>query len=41
MPVPAVDPLLRLARMLRQTGYRFATITPASHARINRRPENS
>jgi release factor glutamine methyltransferase len=32
--------LLRLARMLRDTGYHFITITPASHARVNSRPQN-
>ncbi len=35
------DALLRLARAVRATGYRFTTITPASHARVNARPENA
>lgn len=35
-----VDALLRLARAVRDTGYRFTAITPASHARVNARPEN-
>lgn len=34
------DALLRLAAALRDSGYRFTTITPASHARVNGRPGN-
>ena len=33
-------PLVRLGRFLRASGYRFTTITPESHARVNRRPGN-
>ncbi len=32
--------LLRLAIALRETGYQFATVSPATHARVNDRPEN-
>ena len=35
------DALLRLARAVHATGYRFTTITPATHARVNARPENA
>jgi len=35
------DALLALARAVRDTGYRFTTITPATHARVNARPENA
>ncbi|HKO58673.1 MAG TPA: class I SAM-dependent methyltransferase [Thermoanaerobaculia bacterium] len=35
------DPLVRLGRLLRESGYRFTTITPASHARVNARPANA
>lgn len=35
------DALLELGRQLRETGYRFVTITPASHARVNARPGNA
>lgn len=34
----ADDALLRLGRMLKETGYRFTTVTPATHERVNRRP---
>jgi SAM-dependent methyltransferase len=33
--------LLRLGRALKETGYRFTTITPATHERVNRRPANA
>lgn len=33
--------LIRLGRLLRESGYRFTTITPASHARVNARPANA
>jgi len=33
--------LLRLGRLLRESGYRFTTITPASHARVNARAANA
>jgi len=32
--------LLDLARAVRGTGYRFVTVTPATHERVNRRPGN-
>ena len=32
--------LLELARAVRETGYRFVTVTPATHERVNRRPAN-
>ena len=35
------DALLQLARTLQQTGYHFTTTTPATHARVNARPENA
>ncbi|MCE3270887.1 MAG: SAM-dependent methyltransferase [Ramlibacter sp.] len=42
---PPSDPLLapalvRLAAWLQGEGYRFTTVTPATHARVNARPEN-
>jgi methylase of polypeptide subunit release factors len=33
--------LLRLGALLREEGYSFTTVTPATHGRVNRRPENS
>lgn len=33
--------LAELARAVRETGYRFMTITPATHERVNRRPGNA
>ena len=33
--------LLALARAVRETGYGFTTVTPASHARVNARPRNA
>lgn len=36
-----ITPLRRLAHAISETGYKFVTITPASHARVNARPENS
>lgn len=32
--------LVALGRGLRQRGYQFTTVTPATHARVNARPEN-
>lgn len=32
--------LLQLARAVRETGYSFVTVTPATHARVNSRPGN-
>lgn len=44
-PTPAAadadDALLRLAVAVRDTGYRFVTVTPATHARVNARPGNA
>ena len=34
------DGLLRLGRALQESGYRFTTVSPATHARVNARPEN-
>ncbi|BCJ48406.1 SAM-dependent methyltransferase [Actinoplanes ianthinogenes] len=34
------EALLRLGQRLRDDGYRFTTVTPATHARVNRRPGN-
>ena len=39
LSVPA-DSLLPLGRVLQERGYRFTTGTPATHARVNARPEN-
>ena len=39
-PVMQDSALLRLGRYLRERSYRFVTPTPATIARINRRPEN-
>jgi methylase of polypeptide subunit release factors len=33
--------LVRLGALLRDRGYTFTTVTPATHARVNRRPENA
>src|SRR5689334_17026967 len=33
--------LLALGRQLRERDYRFTTVTPATHRRVNRRPENA
>ncbi|WP_263144977.1 class I SAM-dependent methyltransferase [Pseudomonas sp. RIT-PI-AD] len=39
--LPARDEaLLRLGRLLQARDYRFVTVTPATHARVNARPEN-
>jgi methylase of polypeptide subunit release factors len=35
------DALLALGEALRQAGYRFTTVTPATHRRVNARPENA
>lgn len=34
------EALLRLGKELTRRGYQFTTVTPASHARVNARPEN-
>ena len=39
--IPGDVALLRLGHLLRDAGYRFITITPASHRRVNSRPENA
>lgn len=36
---PAQEALLSLGRALREVGYSFTTITPASHQRVNERPD--
>lgn len=36
----ADDALLQLARAVRDTGYEFTTVTPATHQRVNSRPAN-
>lgn len=37
----SADPaLLRLGRALMEAGYRFVTVTPATHGRVNARPDN-
>jgi methylase of polypeptide subunit release factors len=44
IPATAADTdgaLLRLAAAVRATGYRFTTVTPATHARVNARPGNA
>ena len=38
---PPDDALLHLARAIQETGYHFTTTTPATHARVNARPENA
>lgn len=35
------DALLALGQALQQAGYRFTTVTPATHRRVNGRPENA
>ncbi|GAB2586149.1 SAM-dependent methyltransferase [Paractinoplanes abujensis] len=37
----ADEALLQLGRELKNSGYRFTTVTPATHALINRRPGNA
>ena len=39
-PSNADDALLALGRALRTAEYRFTTVTPATHSRVNSRPEN-
>jgi methylase of polypeptide subunit release factors len=36
-----LDALLALGQALLQAGYRFTTVTPATHRRVNARPENA
>ncbi|MFI5914414.1 methyltransferase [Dactylosporangium sp. NPDC051541] len=40
-PAEAETALLRLGERLKATGYRFTTVTPASHERVNARPGNA
>jgi hypothetical protein len=37
----ADEALRRLGAAFRDLGYRFTTVTPATHERVNRRPENA
>lgn len=37
---PRLQALVPLGQVLHQQGYRFTTVTPATHARVNARPEN-
>lgn len=37
---PQGEGLLRLGRVLQDSGYRFTTTSPATHARVNARPQN-
>ena len=39
-PAAQEEGLLRLGRVLQETGYRFITGSPATHARVNARPGN-
>jgi methylase of polypeptide subunit release factors len=39
--IPDTDALLALGQALQQAGYQFTTITPATHRRVNGRPENA
>ena len=46
IPTPALlsredQALLRLLNLLREEGYRFTTVSPATHARVNARPDNT
>lgn len=40
-PPQAGTALIRLAAALKRAGYRFTTVTPATHERVNRRPGNA
>src|SRR3954452_15392801 len=35
------EALVALGEALKNTGYAFTTVTPATHERVNRRPENA
>nr|WP_314540885.1 class I SAM-dependent methyltransferase [uncultured Massilia sp.] len=37
----STNALIDLGHALRRAGYRFVTVTPATHRRVNRRPENT
>lgn len=39
--IAAPRALAALGRILQAAGYRFVTVTPATHRRVNRRPENA
>ncbi|HTH45853.1 MAG TPA: class I SAM-dependent methyltransferase [Oxalicibacterium sp.] len=39
--IDAAPALLQLGRALQQSGYRFTTVTPLTHQRVNARPENA
>ncbi|MCK2054868.1 class I SAM-dependent methyltransferase [Methylobacterium sp. 37f] len=43
IPFPNTDPdsLASLVRAVRETGYSFTTVTPATHAHVNARPQNA
>jgi methylase of polypeptide subunit release factors len=41
LPLRSPTALLALGRQLRDRDYRFITVTPATHRRVNRRPENA
>jgi methylase of polypeptide subunit release factors len=38
---PKDSALLHLGQILRESGYKFTTVTPATHERVNARPENA
>lgn len=40
-PAPDAETLLALVRAVRGLGYGFTTVTPATHARVNARPDNA
>lgn len=40
-PAAALDPLVRLGHWLKDRGYRFTSVTPATHARVNARAPNA
>jgi methylase of polypeptide subunit release factors len=40
-PLGPDDALLALGRALAEAGYHFTTVTPDTHVRVNRRPENA
>lgn len=40
-PLASSDALAALGRILQAERYRFVTVTPATHRRVNRRPENA
>jgi methylase of polypeptide subunit release factors len=40
LPIACASALAQLGALLRTQGYRFTTVTPATHRRVNRRPAN-